>query len=234
MVNPETTRRGFLVSSLGGATFLSAVAALAPKAATTNLVILENAEGILVSDPTRCVGCKRCELACTEYNDGNSHPSAARIRISRNYNFGARGQQAGFRRGMGEFGNFRLIPDTCLQCPHPVPCSTACPNDAIVLDKATKARVVDAKRCNGCRMCDHACPWEMITFDAGAGKARKCFLCAGKPEWGRRGACKTTETAYFSASGRSGCSCNVSGTALLVNRPLLRADSGFYPYRTKL
>jgi Fe-S-cluster-containing dehydrogenase component len=178
----ETTRRGFILSSLGSAAFLSAVAALAQKGATAPLVILENANGILVVDPTRCVGCKRCELACTEYNDGKAQPSQSRIRISRNYNFGARGQQAGSSRGMGEYGNFRLVTETCLQCPHPVPCATACPNDAIVLEKATKARMVDPKKCTGCRMCQNACPWEMMTFDAGAGKAGKCFLCAGKPE----------------------------------------------------
>ncbi len=178
---PETTRRGFLVSSLGGTAFLTTVAALAQRAVPA-AVILENADGILIADPTRCVGCKRCEIACTEYNDGKAQPAIARIRVSRNYSFGPRGQQAGFSRGMGEFGNFRLIADTCLQCPHPVPCATACPNNAVVLDKTTKARTIDARKCSGCRICQESCPWEMIVFDSGTGKASKCFLCAGKPE----------------------------------------------------
>jgi Fe-S-cluster-containing hydrogenase component 2 len=63
-----------------------------------------------------------------------------------------------------------------------VPCATACPNEAIVLDQKTGARIIDQKRCKGCRMCQRACPWEMTTFNESTGKASKCFLCNGKPE----------------------------------------------------
>ncbi|MGE5553584.1 MAG: 4Fe-4S dicluster domain-containing protein [Betaproteobacteria bacterium] len=181
-LSAETTRRGFLKATVGTAVGLSVVGALARKAGSTPFVILESAEGIIVADTTRCTGCKRCELACTEFNDGKSQPSLARIKVSRNYNFGPRGQQAGFNRSMGEFGNFRLVQDTCKQCPHPVPCATACPNDAIVVDPKTKARVVDQQKCKGCKLCQKACPWEMMVFDQEAGKASKCFLCGGKPQ----------------------------------------------------
>jgi NAD-dependent dihydropyrimidine dehydrogenase PreA subunit len=30
------------------------------------VIITEQAEGLVVADPTRCMGCRRCELACTE------------------------------------------------------------------------------------------------------------------------------------------------------------------------
>jgi Fe-S-cluster-containing dehydrogenase component len=177
----ETSRRGFIRSTLG-ITGFSAAVTWAQKTAKTPLVILENSVGILVIDTTRCVGCRRCELACTEFHEGRAQPSLARIKVARNYNFGPRGQGAGFSRSQGEFGNFRIIPDTCLQCPHPVPCAVACPNDAIVADAKTKARRVDPARCKGCRLCGQACPWEMMTFDEQTRKAGKCFLCDGKPE----------------------------------------------------
>jgi Fe-S-cluster-containing dehydrogenase component len=177
----ESSRRGFLVSALGIAG-VSAAVALGRQSAQAPFVILENAEGILVTDTTRCVGCRRCELACTEYNDGRAQPAVARIKIARNYNFGPRGQRQGFGRSAGEFGNFRIMQDTCLQCPHPVPCSVACPHDAIVADGKIKARRVDPKKCRGCRLCLQACPWEMMTFDSQTMKAGKCFLCDGEPE----------------------------------------------------
>lgn len=178
----EATRREFLQYSLGTAAVLSAAAAWAgfPQGAVP--VITENADGILITDTTRCVGCRRCELACTEYNDGRSQPALARIRVARNLNFGPRGQRLGVGHSPGQFGNFRVIQDTCLQCPHPVPCATACPHDAIVADEKTRARVVDRARCAGCRLCLRACPWEMIVFDDETGKADKCFLCRGEPE----------------------------------------------------
>jgi Fe-S-cluster-containing dehydrogenase component len=151
-------------------------------AAPKPIVIIENAEGLVVADSTRCVGCRRCELACTEFNFGRAQPSLARVKISRNYNFGPRGQQAGVYRGMGDYGNGRIVQDTCRQCPHPVPCATTCPNNAIVLDPKTKARVVDPQVCTGCRLCQRACPWEMMSFDTVAKVATKCTLCNGNPE----------------------------------------------------
>ncbi|MBM3788792.1 MAG: 4Fe-4S dicluster domain-containing protein [Acidobacteria bacterium] len=176
------TRRDFLKYSLGTTAALSAIAGWAGVQDASPPVILENAGGLLITDTTRCVGCRRCELACTECNDGRSQPALSRIKVGRNYNFGPRGQRAGMHRSMGEFGNFRIVQDTCLQCPHPVPCATACPHDAIIADGMTKARVVDSDKCTGCRICLRACPWEMIVFDREASKASKCFLCNGKPQ----------------------------------------------------
>lgn len=181
-LSAQTTRRGFLKATLGTVVGASALGLLARKAGTAPFVILENAQGVIVADTTRCSGCKRCELACTEYNDGKAQPSLARIKVSRNYNFGPRGQQDGFNRARGEYGNFRLVQDTCKQCPHPVPCATVCPHDAIVVDGKTGARVVDQKKCQGCKLCQRACPWEMMVFDAEANKASKCFLCNGQPQ----------------------------------------------------
>jgi Fe-S-cluster-containing dehydrogenase component len=34
----------------------------------------------------------------------------------------------------------------------------------------------------GCRLCQRACPWGMMTFDEERQKASKCFLCNGKPK----------------------------------------------------
>jgi Fe-S-cluster-containing dehydrogenase component len=175
-------RRTFLKVTFASAASMSALGSLAASLGGAPVVILESARGMLAVDTTRCTGCARCELACTEFNDGRAQPSLARVKVSRNYGFGPLGQQAGAGRGMGEFGNFRVVPDTCLQCAHPVPCETACPSGALVLEPKTRARMVDVSACTGCRLCLQACPWDVIAFDADRGRATKCWLCSGAPE----------------------------------------------------
>ncbi len=183
----ETTlsRRGFLLLSACAVSSLTALSLCEALGAGAPLVIMDNAQGMILADPSRCVGCQRCELACTEFNDGRAQPSLSRIKIDRAVNFGPDGPTAGTGIGpamQGTWGNGLVVQGVCRQCPHPVPCATACPEDAIVLDPKTGARVVDARRCVGCRLCQRACPWDMITFDEQRQKASKCFLCHGKPK----------------------------------------------------
>ena len=175
------SRRDFLKWSGVTVVGMTALWTLRAKAAEAPLIIMDQAEGIVVADPTKCVGCRRCELACTEFNDGKASPTISRIKVSRNVNFGVKGVSGG-QRGQGNWGNGLVTQDLCKQCPHPVPCANACPNDAIVVKPPTNARVVDPQKCVGCKMCQRACPWEMMSFDSDTNKATKCFLCNGKPK----------------------------------------------------
>ncbi len=140
------------------------------------------ADGLIIADPNRCSGCKRCETVCTTYNDGKAHPYISRVKVSRNYNFGLDGPRYNFQNADGQFGNFKIIAEPCMQCAHPVPCVEVCPVDAISADDITRARVVDQETCIGCTLCTQNCPWAVITVDPESRKAQKCFLCYGKPE----------------------------------------------------
>ncbi len=157
-------------------------------------VYVPNATMMVLGDPTKCVGCRRCEIACTSFNEGRVQPSLARVKINRNYNFGPQGAQPGFMTTNGIFGNGRIIQDTCRQCPHPVPCLDACPAGAIEIAPGTNARVVNTDKCTGCKTCQDACPWAMTTFDATTKKASKCHLCGGNPECVK--ACPTGALQY--------------------------------------
>ena len=175
------TRRGFLALSACALSGLAMQRARDAFGENAPLVILDNAQGCILADPTRCVGCQRCELACTEFNDGRAQPSLARIKIARSVNFGLTGPTGGADM-RGDWGDGLVIQGVCRQCPHPVPCATACPQNAIQADPKTGARLVDPAACTGCRLCQRACPWDMLSFDEEAGIATKCSLCHGRPK----------------------------------------------------
>jgi len=188
VIRKSVSRRDFLKGA--GAAGLSAVtfyligcgSSSTNEGAAPQQVFTANALGMVVAEPSRCVGCRRCELACTEYNDGKSQPSIARVKVGRNYNLGPLEVQKGLMRENGTWGNHRIIQDTCRQCPHPVSCQLACPHDAIEVIPPANARVVNVDKCVGCGICTQACPWGMMSLDKTARKATKCTLCNGDPE----------------------------------------------------
>ena len=178
----QISRRKFLVAAgfvgmgvFGGARAVSA--------ATDKVPIMTDSNGVLVHETARCVGCHRCELACTEFNDGAASPYLARVKLNRNHFWGVNGTRNGnLGTGLeGLWGNFRIIAETCKQCPHPVPCAEACPRGAIEAHPTSGARKINTSKCIGCGICNVACPWKMPTINgmalSGTSKSSKCFLC---------------------------------------------------------
>ena len=130
-------------------------------------------------DPGKCTGCLQCELACSLDNEDAFNPSKSRIKVFR---FEDKG---------------RFVPYTCTQCAEAW-CAEACPTNAISVDRATGAKVVDDGLCVGCKVCTIACPFGTINYNADTGKVVKCDLCGGDPECAR--ACPTDAITYVDAN----------------------------------
>jgi Fe-S-cluster-containing dehydrogenase component len=143
-------------------------------------IYVANALGMVVADPVACAGCRRCEAACAGFNLGKAQPSVSNVKVNRNLLFGTKNISSGLRTD-GIYGNFRVVQDTCRQCPHPVPCQLSCPHGAIEVVPPLNARVVNQDKCAGCGICVDACPWEMTALDGPANgantKSHKCTLC---------------------------------------------------------
>lgn len=53
--------------------------------------LINTPKGVLVTQRARCTGCHRCEISCTNFNDGSVGTFFSRIKIHRNYFFGDNG-----------------------------------------------------------------------------------------------------------------------------------------------
>ncbi len=135
--------------------------------------------GLMVVDPVLCVGCRRCEIACS-WSHGISavSPNTARIKVARNLNFGPHGVQDNYHQQRGEEGDGTIVPATCRQCDV---CMTVCPQQAISVHATSGARVVNDALCVGCGYCADKCPQQVISIDKSSRKSLKCDLCEGKP-----------------------------------------------------
>ncbi len=183
LLNKETTRREFLKAAgktVAAAAIASSVLSLfgcsteaEKKGGVTGLPLPTS---LLAVDRARCTGCGRCEIVCGLTHDGKVQPSLSRLKVDRTYNFGIDGPRLSFRYADGQYGNTRMTPETCRQCRAPF-CANACPHGAILPDKKTGARTVQADRCQGCGNCVTACPWGMVALDTERSLATKCVTC---------------------------------------------------------
>lgn len=117
----------------------------------------------VIANPDSCSGCRICQMICSITHEGVIDIERSRILVTSDP----------FR------GSSTII--VCSQC-HDAPCYFACPESAIEFDRTNGAVIIDEDRCNGCRSCVKACPFNAILFSDEDHKAYKCDLCGGDPE----------------------------------------------------
>lgn len=105
-----------------------------------------------------CVGCRICEVACSDGHFGAVSPALARIRVAK----------------LDEIGIDLAI--ACFGCKEK-PC-LICPTDALSLGPQGQI-VLDADYCDGCGLCYEACPVGAIGFHND--EPLFCDLCDGDP-----------------------------------------------------
>ncbi|MFN2383739.1 MAG: 4Fe-4S dicluster domain-containing protein [Gemmatimonadota bacterium] len=147
------------------------------------------------TDPTVCIGCKACEVACKEWNGvpaepelwtGTSYDNTAALGAStwRHVKFLESG-------GDGDPLRWAFVSDVCKHCEN-AGCLEACPTGSIVRTPVGSVYVQDDV-CNGCGYCVVACPFGVIDRRPeplpGAGGAFKCTFCYDRQADGLVPAC---------------------------------------------
>ena len=144
--------------------------------------------GVLV-DCTRCVGCRRCEKACNEINQGLPYlqdlprkPAEAFkddsvFEKQRRMDFSAY-TVVNRHEDPDDPGSQTYAKVQCMHCLHPA-CMSACIVGAFTKDPSG-AVVYDADKCIGCRYCIMACPFQVPAYEfdiAFEPQVRKCTFC---------------------------------------------------------
>jgi formate dehydrogenase iron-sulfur subunit len=179
--------------------------------------VQENVEVGFFTDPTVCIGCKACEVACKEWNEvpddgfvwsGNSYDNTGHLGAStwRHVLFLEQDRQKGTQI-VGSLGDsdlsaaasakaddpFRWIflSDVCKHCEE-AGCLEACPTGSIVRTEVGSVFVQDDV-CNGCGYCVVSCPFGVIDRRPeplpDAGGAFKCTFCYDRQKSGLVPAC---------------------------------------------
>jgi formate dehydrogenase iron-sulfur subunit len=160
------------------------------------------------TDPTVCIGCKACEVACKEWNGvpedglrftGESYDNTSALGAStwRHVKFLEQAARAGPQVAGPMTGDtedpFRwvFLSDVCRHC-EVAGCLDSCPTGAIVRT-AVGAVYVQDDVCNGCGYCVVSCPFGVIDRregpQPGAGGAHKCTFCSDRQADGHPPAC---------------------------------------------
>ncbi len=139
----------------------------------------------VLADFTLCVGCRRCEMACSQahdlphgelesYDDDSVFKEMRRPTIDDLTVINAYPAPDGREDAL-------TVKVNCMHCEHP-PCVSACIVTALTKDPRGPV-VYDPWKCIGCRYCMIACPFQIPAYeykDQLTPKVVKCDLCAEK------------------------------------------------------
>ncbi len=151
------------------------------------------------TDPTVCIGCKACEVACKEWNqvpeDGYvwsglsyDHTTALGHSTWRHVMFVEQDRRMGPQvAGDGDPFRWMFMSDVCKHCEH-AGCLEACPTGSIVRTEFGSV-LVQPDVCNGCGYCVVACPFGVVDRRPHDGRAFKCTFCYDRQRSGMEPAC---------------------------------------------
>jgi Fe-S-cluster-containing dehydrogenase component len=111
-------------------------------------------------DKNRCVGCWNCQLVCSGFWQRVFNPLKANLRVEQDECYG---------------------PFSMHICRQEIDaeCVKACPTSALSIEQEKGFVRFDEKKCDGCRLCVTACPYDAIFIHADYPYIFKCDLCNG-------------------------------------------------------
>ncbi len=145
-------------------------------------------------DISKCIGCKACQVACSEWND---------LRDVIGHNVGVYDNPADltaeswtvmrFTEYEEENGRLEWLirKDGCMHCADPG-CLKACPSPGAIVQYSNGIVDFIEEHCIGCGSCITGCPFNVPRISKQDNKAYKCTLCSDRVGVGLEPACVKT------------------------------------------
>ncbi|EIO7127504.1 formate dehydrogenase O subunit beta [Escherichia coli] len=144
-------------------------------------------------DVTTCIGCKACQVACSEWNDirdtvGNN------IGVYDNPNDLSAKSWTVMRFSEVEQNDkleWLIRKDGCMHCSDPG-CLKACPAEGAIIQYANGIVDFQSEQCIGCGYCIAGCPFDIPRLNPEDNRVYKCTLCVDRLVVGQEPACVKT------------------------------------------
>ncbi len=146
-------------------------------------------------DVSKCIGCKACQVACSEWND---------IRDVIGTNVGVYDNPADLSADSWTVMRFTeyedkeqnhlewlIRKDGCMHCADPG-CLKACPSPGAIVQYSNGIVDFVEEHCIGCGSCVTGCPFDVPRISKKDNKAYKCTLCSDRVSVGLEPACVKT------------------------------------------
>lgn len=153
-----------------------------------------------VIDVTSCIGCKACQVACSEWNDlrdnvgtcdgtyNNPHDLSAESWTVMRF---AEAQNVAGKPDEAEKLEWLIRKDGCMHCEDPG-CLKACPSPGAIVQYENGIVDFHEENCIGCGYCITGCPFNIPRISKNDNKAYKCTLCSDRVAVGQEPACVKT------------------------------------------
>ena len=144
-------------------------------------------------DVTTCIGCKACQVACSEWNDIRADVGENIGVYDNPVDLDAKAWTVMRFSETEEMGKLEWLirKDGCMHCADPG-CLKACPAPGAIIQY--KNGIVDfhQENCIGCGYCVTGCPFNVPRISKEDSKAYKCSLCSDRVAVGQEPACVKT------------------------------------------
>jgi len=127
----------------------------------------------------KCIGCQMCMIDCAAH-----HAEGEDLPVVYPQSWKLLSQS----RLFVELEGPHPVPLLCKQC-ETAPCATVCPTGSIEVDETYGLKIAGKELCIGCRSCQLACPFGLISMDREGKIAQKCDMCLERVKEGIEPVC---------------------------------------------